>query len=428
MHAYLAWRENRSADAERWYRTLLRAYPADAEAWYQFADFLFHDNSRRGRSFAESREPFRRALALQPADREALSHLIRVAARSGDALEVDTLTAAAMKLATESERTALRTFRAFTVGDSTARRQALLDLAQVDGSVLSVLAWRLSVFAADLAGAEQILRLATDPARPVPLQLEARNSLQYVLLGRGRLKEAKALSQWLINAGDPDANGAMQARLPMLLLSDAVRDPVLTKQSLVRIDSLYRRDMAAGTRPDSGTAYELLCIAAMLRADAGQINEANNAAVTLARARLRTAADARAAHCAATVRAMVALRSGQPGQAIDVLLADRSRSAPDALSEPLGRFMLAETLYATGRHAEAADWYRSICERGYDEVPFLAPAERRLAELAFIAGDKERGASHYRRFVRLWSDADAELQPQVEDARRRLALLEQRSR
>ena len=35
-----------------------------------------------------------------------------------------------------------------------------------------------------------------------------------------------------------------------------------------------------------------------------------------------------------------------------------------------------------------------------------------------------RAASHYAAFLDLWSDADAALQPKVEDAKRRLAAIE----
>ena len=56
---------------------------------------------------------------------------------------------------------------------------------------------------------------------------------------------------------------------------------------------------------------------------------------------------------------------------------------------------------------------------------YLAGMHKRLGELYQARGDRERAASHYAMFVHLWQRADAELQPQVEDVRRRLRLLEQ---
>lgn len=54
------------------------------------------------------------------------------------------------------------------------------------------------------------------------------------------------------------------------------------------------------------------------------------------------------------------------------------------------------------------------------DVGWLAVSHRRLANLYGRRGDTARAAAHYRRFIVLWENADAELQPQVRDARQRL--------
>ncbi len=53
----------------------------------------------------------------------------------------------------------------------------------------------------------------------------------------------------------------------------------------------------------------------------------------------------------------------------------------------------------------------------------LPAIERRLAELEESRGDIEAAIRHYRRFLELWSDADPELEYQVDAARRALARL-----
>jgi hypothetical protein len=53
----------------------------------------------------------------------------------------------------------------------------------------------------------------------------------------------------------------------------------------------------------------------------------------------------------------------------------------------------------------------------------LPATERRLAELEESRGNIEAAIRHYRRFLDLWSDADPELQYQVDDERRALARL-----
>jgi hypothetical protein len=48
---------------------------------------------------------------------------------------------------------------------------------------------------------------------------------------------------------------------------------------------------------------------------------------------------------------------------------------------------------------------------------------KRLGELYEAAGDRQRAASHYSAFIELWKTADPELQPRVQDVKRRLARL-----
>jgi tRNA A-37 threonylcarbamoyl transferase component Bud32 len=53
---------------------------------------------------------------------------------------------------------------------------------------------------------------------------------------------------------------------------------------------------------------------------------------------------------------------------------------------------------------------------------------RRAGELYAEKGDLARAIAHYRKFVDAWKNADAELQPQVNDVRQRIARLEQQER
>jgi tetratricopeptide (TPR) repeat protein len=54
---------------------------------------------------------------------------------------------------------------------------------------------------------------------------------------------------------------------------------------------------------------------------------------------------------------------------------------------------------------------------------FLAGSHKRLGELYEAKGDRQRAASHYAKFIELWKTADAELQPQVAEVKKRLARL-----
>ena len=57
------------------------------------------------------------------------------------------------------------------------------------------------------------------------------------------------------------------------------------------------------------------------------------------------------------------------------------------------------------------------------DASYRAGAYKRLGELYEAKGDKARAATNYAKFVDLWKNADPELQPQVAEAKRRLASL-----
>jgi tetratricopeptide (TPR) repeat protein len=53
----------------------------------------------------------------------------------------------------------------------------------------------------------------------------------------------------------------------------------------------------------------------------------------------------------------------------------------------------------------------------------VAGTHKRLGELYEQSGDVAKALEHFERFVELWQDADSELQPRVEEVRRRIARL-----
>ena len=58
-----------------------------------------------------------------------------------------------------------------------------------------------------------------------------------------------------------------------------------------------------------------------------------------------------------------------------------------------------------------------------NDALYLAPFLKRLGEIAAAKGDNASAAASYRRFVELWKNADAELQPKVREVRQRLTRL-----
>ena len=59
----------------------------------------------------------------------------------------------------------------------------------------------------------------------------------------------------------------------------------------------------------------------------------------------------------------------------------------------------------------------------FGDAMVLAGVHKRLGELYEANGDRAKAASHDAAFIELWKNADPELQPQVQEVRRRLARL-----
>jgi eukaryotic-like serine/threonine-protein kinase len=75
-----------------------------------------------------------------------------------------------------------------------------------------------------------------------------------------------------------------------------------------------------------------------------------------------------------------------------------------------------------GKYVNTPHWRRDLLDRVH-----LAGALERLGQLHDSAGNADEAAKAYSRFVDLWREADPELQPRVLAARRRLAMLRDRS-
>jgi eukaryotic-like serine/threonine-protein kinase len=126
-------------------------------------------------------------------------------------------------------------------------------------------------------------------------------------------------------------------------------------------------------------------------------------------------------------RARIAHAEGRPLEALEEI-----RSLPPWTCVPCRTRVEAELLDEAGRRDSAIVGYERYLEtpynyRLYPDGPWLAPTHERLGQLYDEAGNLEKAALHYARFVELWEDADPALQPRVRAARARLeAILRER--
>jgi len=112
--------------------------------------------------------------------------------------------------------------------------------------------------------------------------------------------------------------------------------------------------------------------------------------------------------------------------ASDSLTDGPSNECARCIDDDLGRaYDLANLPDSAIAHFEAYLADPAVRAPGRDAT-VLAGIHKRLGELYEAKGDASRAITHYSRFVELWKNADPELQPKVDDVRKRLAALQKR--
>jgi predicted RNA polymerase sigma factor len=87
------------------------------------------------------------------------------------------------------------------------------------------------------------------------------------------------------------------------------------------------------------------------------------------------------------------------------------------------RFLRAEALEQLGDEGAALGWYEALTQTSALEIAYLAPTYLRSARILERLGATDSAAVHYRRFIDLWRDCDAEQRPALLDAEQRLRAL-----
>jgi len=143
---------------------------------------------------------------------------------------------------------------------------------------------------------------------------------------------------------------------------------------------------------------------------------------------LEALGDFRPSNVAEQVRAIIALHEDRPEASLNHL--ENARTLGYGLLYRPAYLLLGDTYAALGRLDDAAVYYDSLTSSyrmNYIDFgtygPLLPLAHERLGAVYLQLGDTVSAVRHLAAFAELWQDADEELQPRVESARRTLAQL-----
>jgi TolA-binding protein len=439
LQAVLAIRRGRSGDAEQQFRSMVQAYPDDAEAWYQLGELLFHGNPLRGVSMAAAREPFSRALFFDPGDLGALYHLVRIAAGDGNRNELDSLAARFYELSPAGDRTLeLRALQAFTTGDSAGMDSVVAELGRAPDGTLPLAVWSVAVFARDIPGGARIARLLTERGRPREVRAQGHSLLAHLELARGRRSAAQrelAAAGKLSSAERVMADAWFRA----IAFGSPSREELETSRSgLVQWGE--GEAVARSTQPSAfysahNGVHRVLktYLLGLLDTRLGDSLRARMRAAELDSAGRTGDGPPLALELAQGLRSQIALANGRSDSALAELEGLRIEGwyeltfVSPFYSGALERFTRAELLRESGRGEEALGWYRGLGQNTTQELVFLGPAILAEARIHRSLGHPREAARAYDEFLALWRASDPSLKPIVDQASAERAALSQRT-
>jgi len=426
VEAHVAYIRGPNDVAEQRYRQLTQLYPDDAEAWYNLGEVLYHGNPYRGRSAAESAEPFRRAAELLGGSLESRGHLVQLAFLAGQGAgvlpSIDTLIAG---YGTEESRGRLYgVLRALAVGDTA---EVLARITRVPPGDLWILGRSIATLTTRFALADSVAGLLRSPAR-APAERSLGHLLRAELrLARGQWRAARQEVAELshLDAALAEQLDAYYAVLPWVPLS--AEELAAERERL----AAWRPNPPPPPTPILGSPIAedrevmQLFYEALLATRRGDTSEATAIAARLDRALADSTRTGPLTSLPFTVRAASRLANGNAAGALAALdsiaqVPSKTPALPQ-LSHGLQRFLRAEALTTLGRHDEALGYYGSFTLLFAYDLPYRGPGLLGEAEELEALGRREEARAKYRAFLALWSASDPRFEPLLRRARTALA-------
>ena len=326
----------------------------------------------------------------------------------------------------------MRLLPAFARGDSAARARFVDEATNSDSRQSQISARYVATFLEDLGAAELLARLDLADRRRPPIRLGAQLFLAWLELARGRWSAANTAfetAKRMEGASGVEIERAMAATMPFLQVPSADLGHIRTE--------LERLDPNAGPAISGALASNLrphlrLYLLSLLSSRLGDDVNAARYAGELEALAVPTEAAAVARGLVQTARADVALRNGKAAEALTLLERVKGDVPLELVylkvfatvrefGQEHARYLRAEALMQLRRYDEALRWYQTSFQGSPAELVYLAPGHLRQAQIFEERAEREKAATHYRRFVALWGNSDAPLASVVSDARDRLS-------
>lgn len=272
----------------------------------------------------------------------------------------------------------------------------------------------------DWSGAERALeQQATDSELSAPLRAEAWAELARFNNIRGRYRDADRAIDRAAGLGGRAAVPEATLRLVVNTAMDRVRDTGDAGRSIGSVERALERFPLAAINPLDRPHSELAVFFAIVGDDKRAREYLDRFERDIVAA--RPPAFAGMTPAPHLVRSFIALDEGNGDEALRQLRRAHAIPGPCLIcTDAEAGYVFDRLGYADSalvRYTAVAAHPSVNVGIGSGWLPYVL---ERLGQLHDERGEFERAAEHYARFVEFWSDADPELQPRVQQARRRL--------
>ncbi|NNE46310.1 MAG: protein kinase [Rhodothermales bacterium] len=410
--------EARFDDARTIYEDLVRQQPENVSAWLKLGDLIYHYGDREGYPSILAREPLERALSLNAENREAQYHLIDIAGKERDSTRVAALLDNYGPALDETQIFAVRNKIVAAGRGEDAFLDEIVEAARSNPQIAIFAAVSSATVTEDLETAQRYADVMRDLAPDNPNLAGPSVMLKFV---RGRVSESASLSATMAPADESQASGlalyeTALAVTPLAPFSDEhlseVRETVLTVNENVlprplRDQGPALRELAAGLvshrLQDQADIERRLEALGELEYD----GEGPNLGY----------------HFGELLRALQAWHDGDRERALTHL--DEAHfplhwnyANNMIVDETFNRWVRAEILKEMGRFEDALTYYTTLSgPGGFLGLLYLGPSYLRRGEVHEALGNDAEAIDFYTRLIELWEGADADLQPNVEQAR-----------
>jgi tetratricopeptide (TPR) repeat protein len=432
VEAFYAHQTSNPTKVDSLLRGYLDIHPDDVEALYIYADAQFHFNQFFGRRIGQAREPFERALELDPNNDALTIHLMEIAASEGRFATVDSL----FQRVDPGSDIDLEwgTLLASAIGTETDQEEVIRALRSSSDSHLRSAMTYLALYSPLGRGTERVADLFFEPRRPPRMNKLGHlwRTQLYLRDGRWDAFEDEIDAYRRFDANRALKFHALHATLPFFAVPDtelaALRTAVAQWDPAGEATDANPDTLYVGFDP----LYREYLIG-LLSIHLGEEQIAREQIERLNGWSGRTAQANAGRFLARHLEAHMARHAGRTGEALELLsasavdlpgLPEFERTTSPFIWHSYERYIRAELLLEQGRLEEALEWYGVLTEGvSWINVVYVPMSHYRSGQIYERLGERDKAVEHYSNFVHFWRECDPALRPIVDEAERRLQQL-----